>query len=60
MTEKERISYRTRLIKGLEAAERKMLENKAGKNEKMIYATRDGKIYEMPAHEALAKFERSR
>lgn len=55
MSDKEREELSRKLHYGLALAERKMLEEKALRNENVIQGTPDGKITVIPARKVLKK-----
>lgn len=55
MSDKEREELSRKLHYGLALAERKMLEEKALRNENVIQGTPDGKITVVPARKVLKK-----
>lgn len=56
MSEQDKIIC-SNIIKGIEKAQRDMLERKAKLGEPVVYADREGKPYTLSAKDALKKFD---
>ena len=54
MTEQEIMELEEKIWKGLQLAEKRMLEEKALRNENVIVQTDDGTIQHIPARQVLA------